>query len=61
MTNANVTRMLCNHYGWDHRDVEVEFLHSIGEEETYKATHYDGDKTVVKKVKLSITDFTEND
>lgn len=61
MTNANVVRLLCNHYGWDFRDVEVEFLHSVGQEETYKATHYGNDEVMTKKVKISITDYEEND
>jgi hypothetical protein len=62
MKNQAINDMMRHQYGWDHRDVTVEFLHSISNEYTFKVTHdhpYDDKPTIIKRVTVKVDDFVE--
>lgn len=63
MKNSAITEMMLTQFGWDHRDVTVEFLAVINGEYEFKVTHnhpYDDKPAIVKRVVVKVDDFVND-
>lgn len=59
MRNKVIENMVCQQFGWDFRDVEVEFLSACNGRYEFKVTHWAGEKTEHKVVEISVRDYKE--